>query len=205
MIAQLIIISVSAKYIAATIPACILAYYFVQKFYLRTSRQLRVMDIEAKSPLFSHFLETLSGVATIRAFGWEEHHKTRNSKLLSDSQRPFYLLYSAQRWLSLVLDMVVAGFTVVLIGIAVSTIGQLSSSFIGLALVNVASLSSSIKSMITQWTVLEAAMGAVTRVKTFTTSTDSEHLPDEKELPPDNWPEEGNIEFKNVSAYYKYV
>jgi ATP-binding cassette subfamily C (CFTR/MRP) protein 1 len=202
-IAQLVIIAVSAKYIAGVLPGCLLAYYFIQKFYLKTSRQLRIMDIEAKSPLFSNFLETIQGLTTIRAFGWEQEYGERNCKFLAESQKPFYLLYSVQRWLSLVLDMTVAGFAVVLVGIAVGTLGSISAGFLGLALVNVTQLSDSIKALITQWTILETALGAVTRVKTFTEGMDSEHLPGETDLPPDNWPVQGIIEYKGLSAYYK--
>lgn len=196
-------ISVSAKYIAATIPVCIAAFYFIQTFYIRTSRQLRLMDIEARSPLFSNFMETMSGLATIRAFGWQNKYRAINHRHLAESQKPFYLLYSVQRWLSLVLDMTVAGFVVILMGIAVGTMGKLSGSFLGLALVNVASLSASLKALITDWTVLETSLGAVTRVKNFVEKNTSEHLPGESGLPPPNWPKHGSIEFDGVSAFYK--
>lgn len=34
---------------------------------------MRLLDLEAKSPLYSHFIESLSGLVTIRAFGWGEN------------------------------------------------------------------------------------------------------------------------------------
>ncbi len=34
---------------------------------------MRLLDLEAKSPLYSHFIESLSGLVTIRAFGWDEN------------------------------------------------------------------------------------------------------------------------------------
>lgn len=64
------LMSISAGYFAATLPAVCLAVWTLQKFYLRTSRQMRILDLEAKSPLYSHFIESLSGLVTIRAFGW---------------------------------------------------------------------------------------------------------------------------------------
>lgn len=145
----------------------------------------------------------MSGLATIRAFGWENKYKAVNHQHLAGSQKPFYLLYAVQRWLSLVLDMTVAGFVVILMGIAVGTMGKLSGSFLGLALVNVASLSASLKALITDWTVLETSLGAVTRVKNFVQRNKSENLPGESDLPPLNWPKYGSIEFEGVSAFYK--
>lgn len=52
-------------------------------------------------------------------------------------------------------------------------------------------------------TKLETSIGAVSRVKTFSTDTQSEALPAEIVIPPENWPVRGLIEFKDVSASYK--
>ncbi|KAB8236980.1 ABC transporter [Aspergillus alliaceus] len=201
-IGQLIVISVSAKYITATLPACLVAYYCIQRYYIRTSRQLRVMEIEARSPLFTNFMETTVGLATIRAFGWQKEYKAINQTCLHNSQKPYYLLLSIQMWLSVVLDMSIAGFVVVLMGIAVATMGHASPSSIGLALVNVASLSTSIKNFIAYWTSLETSLGAITRVKDFVEGTRSEHLPGETFSVPEQWPNFGSIEFRAVSASY---
>ncbi|KAL4758550.1 uncharacterized protein BDW70DRAFT_170256 [Aspergillus foveolatus] len=202
-VAQLIIIAVSARYITATIPLCVLVYCIIGTFYMRTSRQLRIMEIEAKSPLFSNFMELLNGLVTIRAFNWAEQYKLRNRALLAESQRPYYLLYAVQRWLSLVLDMTVAGFVLVLMGIAVGTMHSTNASSLGLALVNVVSLSASVKALITDWTVLETSLGAVTRVKHFAESTESEDMVQERDLPPEDWTSGGTVEYRNVSAFYR--
>jgi ATP-binding cassette subfamily C (CFTR/MRP) protein 1 len=51
----------------------------LQKYYLRTSRQMRLLDLEAKSPLYSHFLESLTGLVEIRAFGWRDNFLVSHS------------------------------------------------------------------------------------------------------------------------------
>lgn len=56
---------------AITVAPCLVVLYYIQKFYLRKSRHLRFLDLEAKSPLYAHFVETLEGLATIRSFGWQ--------------------------------------------------------------------------------------------------------------------------------------
>lgn len=45
------VIASSSPYLAITYPFLFAALYGLQKFYLRTSRQLRLLDLEAKSPL----------------------------------------------------------------------------------------------------------------------------------------------------------
>lgn len=109
----------------------------LQKYYLRTSRQLRLLDLEAKSPLYSHFIESLSGLVTIRAFGWSDYFKELNLKLLDVSQKPYYLLFCIQRWLALLLDLMVAVMAVILMILVVKLRTDISGSFVGLALLNV--------------------------------------------------------------------
>jgi ABC-type multidrug transport system fused ATPase/permease subunit len=199
------VILVTGKYIAASLPLCITIIYFIQKYYLRTSRQLRLLDIEAKSPLFSHFLEVLEGLATIRAFGWGDQYLHESKKALEISQRPYYLLYCVQRWLSLVLDLTVAGIALVMITVTVQTKHKINPGLIGLALVNIVSFSANLKLLITNWTLLETSIGAVTRVRSFESETESEDraLPGDELEPPQTWPKQGSIEFNNVSATFQ--
>ncbi|KAL8695796.1 MAG: hypothetical protein Q9224_003154, partial [Gallowayella concinna] len=63
-VAQIILIAVSSVYAAISFPIWFIALYFVQKYYLRTSRQLRFLDLEAKSPLYSQFTEMMAGLTT---------------------------------------------------------------------------------------------------------------------------------------------
>ena len=50
-IAQAILILPASYWLAVSFPFLFGAFYIIQKFYLRTSRQLRLLDLEAKSPL----------------------------------------------------------------------------------------------------------------------------------------------------------
>ncbi len=201
-IAQIVLIGVSSQYAAISFPFLLLAVYLIQSFYLRTSRQLRFLDLEAKSPLYTQFSETIAGLITVRAFGWQRALETRNRYLLDQSQRPFYLLFAIQRWLQLVLDLVVAAVAVLLIVLAVVLRGQQSGVYVGIALLNVILFSQNLKLLLQFWTMLETHIGAVSRVKTFTSSTTPEDRPQENAVVPKNWPAQGSVEFDHVSASY---
>jgi ATP-binding cassette, subfamily C (CFTR/MRP), member 1 len=161
------------------------------------------MDIEAKSPLFSNFLESISGLVTIRAYGWEKSYKEKSRELLEESQKPFYLLYCVQRWLEVVVGCSVAGFAVLLVGVAVATRGKIDAGLIGVALVNIVTFSESIQGLIIHWTILETSIGAVSRIRAFTTTTENENQPSEQREPPPDWPSSGRVEFQEVVASYK--
>lgn len=48
---QAIIVALSSGYLAVSYPFFILILFALQKVYLPTSKQLRILDLEAKSPL----------------------------------------------------------------------------------------------------------------------------------------------------------
>jgi ATP-binding cassette subfamily C (CFTR/MRP) protein 1 len=187
---------------AITIPFIFLVLYFIQDIYLKTSRQLRFMDLEAKSPLYSHFLETLDGLTTIRAFGWANSSRETNLKNLDVSQRPYYMLYCVQRWLELVMDLIVAGLAVTVVALAISLRSSSSGGLLGVALNNVLNFNQTLSTLIVQWTSLETSLGAIARIRTFAATRASEHKNGEDFNPPIEWPQRGALEFKNVSASY---
>ncbi|GAB1205509.1 hypothetical protein APSETT445_004185 [Aspergillus pseudonomiae] len=193
---------VTSKYAAISFPAVILAVYCIQKVYLRTSRQLRFLDLEAKAPLYSHFSDCLGGLVTLRAFGWQQSMEEKNYELLDYSQRPFYLLYAIQRWLTLTLDLVVAGIAILLIVLVVVLRGSMSAGYVGVALLNVILFGQSIKLLVTFWTNLETHIGSILRVKMFSENVPSENLPTEQDSLPPDWPSQGNIVFESLSAEY---
>ena len=199
----MVLIAVASTYAAIAFPIFLLILYFIQSYYLRTSRQLRFLDIEAKSPLYSQFVECLSGLITVRAFGYQSSLLKQNKTLLDRSQRPFYLLFAVQRWLTVVLDLLVAVIATMLAVLVVKMRGTMNSGFVGIALLNVILFSQSIKLLVTYWTMLETHIGSIARIKNFTSDTTSEHLEGEDVVPKPDWPENGQIEFRNVSAAYK--
>ncbi|KAJ8611714.1 hypothetical protein MRB53_037825 [Persea americana] len=203
-IAEGVLSFVGSGYVAIAIPGVIAVVYVVQNYYLRTSRQLRFLEIEARGPLFSHFLETLSGLASVRAFGWTNEYRTRNLKALNDSQKPFYLLYTIQRWLTLVLNLTVAGIAILLVGI-VTTQRHTATSLLGVALFNIVNFGSTLEQLITEWTQLETSIGAINRIRSYVKTTQSEDLDTETAPLPPSWPERGAISFNDVYASYEGV
>ncbi|KAL5119057.1 hypothetical protein ACEQ8H_002981 [Pleosporales sp. CAS-2024a] len=203
LLAQLCVILASAKWVGIAMPAIIVVVYFLQVYYLRSSRRLRIIDIETKAFLGTQFLETLSGLITVRAFQWEFQHLSRFLQVLKQAQRPFYLLYCVQRWLNMILDLVIGGMAVLLVVIAIKTKGTVDPGMTGLALTNLVGFSQMLKQMITAWTLLETSMGALARVRTFTGAVETENLPGEDRPAPEKWPQFGGIEFRNVIASHK--
>ncbi|KAK1565943.1 P-loop containing nucleoside triphosphate hydrolase protein [Colletotrichum navitas] len=204
-IASTALIASGAQYFAAIIPFCVLPLYFLQKFYLKTSRQMRHLDLESKSPLYTHFTETLNGLVTIRAFGWQQSFVEEQLRLLNVSQRPYYLLFCIQRWLTVMLDLFVAVIATILVTFAVKSTNTTSSGAIGLSMVSLMGLNSSLSRLISSWTNLETSLGAIARLRDFVRDTPHEDGANAQNLPPvpQGWPSLGAINLKSIDARYK--
>lgn len=195
------LVFVGSGYLAITLPACLLVVYAIQHYYLRTSRQLRHVDIEAREPLFSHFLDTLTSLDSIRAYGWTDEYKRRNRDALNTSQSPYYLMWSIQRWLTLVLNLFVAGLAILLVALATNVEGG-STGFLGVALSNIVNFGTTLQLLVTDWTQLETSICAVSRIKTYISDTKPEDSDNDQAPTPLNWPTEGTIVLKGVTASY---
>ncbi|KAI1816169.1 putative ABC multidrug transporter [Poronia punctata] len=199
-IGQAAVLLTASPYLAISYPFVAIMLYVVQRFYLRTSRQLRLLDLESKSPLYTHFIDTVKGTATLRAFGFIANDIEKNIHLIDTSQRPAYLLVMIQQWLNSVLDLVVAGIATILTTLAVRL--NSDSGFAGASLVTLVSLADSLSGIVIFFTKLETSIGAIARLKTFNETVKPEEKEEEDLVPPEYWPEKGVIELKGVSASY---
>lgn len=202
LLSQCVLLCIVQPFIIATLPCTVLAVYLIQKVYLATSRQLRAIDLEARALVNGSFLETLEGVATIRAFGWQQAFSENNARKLDLSLRPDYMLTCVQRWLDLVLDLIVPGLAICIIGLGVALKGTTTGGQIGLALTVVLKVNGYILRLVSAWTRLETSLGAVSRVRAFEQAVQPEEEPGRHSQPPPAWPDGGAIEFANVSASY---
>ncbi|EXV01691.1 ABC transporter [Metarhizium robertsii] len=191
-----------SQYLVIALPLIVIVVYCIQAFYLRTSRQLRHLDLEATAPLYSHLKETIDGISTIQAYGWVPAFEETSLRLLDNSQKPHYFLLGAQCWLKLVLELFVGSLAVTLITLAVMAPAGTSAGAIALGLVNVISLSSALVELISHWTSLEGSLGAIERLKSFETNTPQEVTSPQPWQPPEKWPSQGLVEFNKVTASY---
>lgn len=148
----------------------------------------------------SHFIDTIKGVATFRAFGWVQDSVELNNRHLDTSQRPAYLLAMIQRWLGFTLQMVVAALAFIVVILATQL--RSNTAFTGASLVTLMNFGDSLTIIVRMYTALETSIGAISRLKTFSETVRSESLDGEDVVPPPEWPLRGSIRINGVSASY---
>jgi ATP-binding cassette subfamily C (CFTR/MRP) protein 1 len=194
------ILVIFSQYLATMAPFVAVLLYLLQAFYLQTSRQIRLLEIEAKAPLYTHFIQSVDGAATIRAYGWQSQYQERNQKFIDQSQRPAYLQHCIQSWLGFVLDMIVTMIAAVLVAVVITWKHKFSAGNVGISLVSIMTFSSVLMKMIRTWTMMESSIGAVARVQQFVTETESEENNHHGTRTADDWPSQGSVEFRDLVA-----
>lgn len=210
VLSQIATIAYSSKYMAIAVPVTLIALWFLSHFYLLTSQQLRILDIELKAPIYTSLTETKDGLATIRAFGWQSSCKRQCESRIDDSKRAIYMLFMVQRWLNFVLDLIVAGLATVLMTIATQLRTSTNPGTLGVGLSSVIGFSTLTSQFIVAYTELENSLGAIARVKDCIENTKSEDAnvgenQSGAQQSPSDWPSKGEIDFSKVTVDYEYV
>lgn len=199
------LIASGTSFAAAILPFVIAIFYFLQKFYLPTARQMRQLDLEGNAPIAEHITEVAAGIYTIRAFGTEGVFQEEGWRRMDRSQKPYYYMYSIQQFLMLVTELVVAFMGVFLVALALKARSFTSQGAIGLGILGLVTYSYNVTVFMSGYVRVETALGSVSRMKAFVETTEVEEdasLDDDREVKQANWPSSGEIVFSGVSASY---
>ena len=76
-----------------------MVYFFIQRYYIKSSRQLKRLESISKSPIFSHFAESVVGMSTIRAFSQSNRFVRENMEKVETNVQCNYYNFCSNRWL----------------------------------------------------------------------------------------------------------
>lgn len=144
----------------------------------------------------------IDGLPTIRAFGWQRAVEQRNIDAIDLSMRPVFLMRCLNRWLLIVLELIVNTIAVAMVASAVMG-GNGRGTRIGVALNLVILTNTTLISLVLGFTDLEVSLGAISRLKSVQEMTPQEDLPQETTVPDEHWPVSGELVLKDVATGYR--
>ncbi|KAL6414685.1 Metal resistance protein YCF1 [Ilyonectria robusta] len=202
----LAVISVAMPPFVALIIPLGLTYYWIQRYYLRTSRELKRLDSVTRSPIYAHFQESLGGISTIRAYRQQQRFELENEWRVDANLRAYFPSISANRWLAVRLEFIGAIVILAAAGFAVIEVASgvvLKPGAVGLAMSYALQITTSLNWIVRQTVEVETNIVSVERVLEYAAlpSEAPEIIADRR--PSVSWPAKGEVDFVNYSTRYR--
>ncbi|XP_046559479.1 LOW QUALITY PROTEIN: ATP-binding cassette sub-family C member 5-like [Haliotis rubra] len=199
----LMICYMSPWFLVAMIPLiAVFGCLFVM--FVRCARNLKRMDAVTKSPLVSHITASVQGISTIHAYGKIEEFVTKFQKLLDINSVPFFVFYSASRWLSVRLDLLcvcISGATGLII---VFNYDNITPALAGLALSFAVQMTGLFQFTVRLAIETESRFTSVQRIQEYAKDTSSDDLMTVSDTEPStDWPAEGRIVYNRLRMRYR--
>ncbi|XP_044597664.1 multidrug resistance-associated protein 1 isoform X4 [Cotesia glomerata] len=203
VIATLVVISYSTPiFIAIIVPIGVL-YYFIQRFYVATSRQLKRLESVSRSPIYSHFGESITGAQTIRAFNVQERFIYESERRVDFNQMCYFPGIISNRWLAVRLEMV--GNMIIFFAAMFSVAGRdsLSAGLVGLSVSYALQITQTLNWLVRMTSDVETNIVAVERIKEYGETPQEAPWEIPSTAPPKDWPSEGRVEFRDYKVRYR--
>ncbi|XP_048239473.1 ATP-binding cassette sub-family C member 2-like [Haliotis rufescens] len=203
VLSSIIVISFTTPIFLVVVVPLVILYYFIQRFYVTTSRQLKRLESKARSPIYSHFGETLSGASVIRSFQAQSRFIKESEDRVDTNQRFTFYASCALRWLGVRLEII--GNIIVFAAslFAVMSRDTLSGGLVGLSISYAIEITVNLNLMVQLVSGVETQIVSVERVKEYT-EIDSEaawNVPEKR--PNHDWPDSGVVKFLDYSTRYR--
>ncbi len=197
---------VTPTFLIAVLPI-FLVFLVIQRFYIVASRQLKRLYSVSKSPIFSHFSETVTGATSIRAYKVSKRFIEESEARVQTNVISYYLSASSNRWLSTRVETV--GNVVIFLSalFAVLSKDTLSPGLAALSITYAMNITGSVVWMVRMACELENNCVALERIFEYT-QNESEapwELDEEKNSSKKSkeWLQEGKIEFQDYQTRYR--
>lgn len=207
VVATILIITFSTPFFLMLIIPLSLIYTAVQRYYLATSRELKRLDSVGKSPIYSHFQESIQGVSTIRAYDQQRTFIYQNENRIDSNQRAYFPSITCNRWLAVRLEflgsIVIFGASMfAVLGVLYGPRSYIDPGLVGLSVSYALSVTQALSWVIRSYCDIETNIVSVERVKQYIDLPQEKYVASSRSVDP-TWPPKGRIEFRNYSARYR--
>ncbi|XP_069171929.1 multidrug resistance-associated protein 1 isoform X6 [Procambarus clarkii] len=197
-----VIISATPEFVLVMIPTMII-YYFVQVLYVSTSRQLKRIESVSRSPIYSHFQESIQGASTIRAYGREPQFIANSEAKVDFNLRSSNPSVMANRWLAIRLEFIGNIMTFSAAMFAVMSRGSISGGVVGLSVSYAMSVTQTLNWLVRMTSDVETNIVSVERIKEYTEVPQEADWDIPNKKPHKDWPQQGVVEFNKYSTRYR--
>ncbi|XP_039751037.1 multidrug resistance-associated protein 1 isoform X1 [Pararge aegeria] len=202
VLGTLFVISFSTPIFVAVILPVGIVYYVIQRFYVATSRQLKRLESVSRSPIYSHFGESITGASTIRAYGVTQRFIEESERGVDHNQSCYYPSCIANRWLAVRLEMM--GNLIIFFAALFCVLGRdtISPGLVGLSVSYALQITQTLNWLVRMTSEVETNIVAVERIKEYA-ETKQEAPWTVGSGPGSTWPETGALQLERLSLGYR--
>ncbi|KAJ7794752.1 hypothetical protein B0H14DRAFT_3888596 [Mycena olivaceomarginata] len=183
------VLTVTVLFPPFLLPASIIGYLyrFLAIGYLNTGRDLRRMESNTRSPIFSDFGELLTGIVTVRAFSAEKSFMDGLHSRVDAMTKYWYFTWMTNRWLQFNFQLL-TGISVLITALFSITFLHNDAGLAGLAITSALTLSENLYWTCRFWTDLELDLNSVERIIEYADLPQEPPATIESHRPPAYWP-----------------
>ena len=164
---------------------------------------MKRLESVSRSPIYSHFGETVNGASTIRAYNLAEKFIRQSEIIVDENQKANFPSVVANRWLAVRLETV--GNLIIFCAALLAVLGRdsLSPGLVGLSVSYALSVTQTLNWLVRMTSEVETNIVAAERLKEYSESKTEAPWNIEDTKPKPDWPQEGRIVFKYYSTRYR--
>ncbi|XP_063866563.1 multidrug resistance-associated protein 1-like isoform X5 [Scylla paramamosain] len=197
-----VIIGVTVEFTLVMIPTMII-YYFVQVLYVSTSRQLKRIESVTRSPIYSHFQESIQGASTIRAFSKQHVFITESERRVDNNMVSSIPSIMSNRWLAVRLESIGNIMTFSAAMFSVARRGTIEGGEVGLSISYALSVTQTLNWLVRMTSDVETNIVSVERIKEYTETPQEAPWDIPNKKPSKDWPQEGIVKFNDYATRYR--
>nr|CAD7427425.1 unnamed protein product [Timema monikensis] len=178
-------------------------YCLYERFYVATSRQLKRLESISKSPIFSHFGESVTGAPTIRAYRVQDRFIHESEEKVDFNQVCYFPGIIANRWLAVRLEMI--GNCIIFFASLFAVLGRetMNPGTVGLSISYALQITQTLNWLVRMTSDVETNIVAVERIQEYAEHTQEAPWENPNCPVPEQWPVTGKVEFRAYEARYR--
>ncbi|XP_063223011.1 multidrug resistance-associated protein 1-like [Bacillus rossius redtenbacheri] len=197
-----VIIYSTPIFIAIFIPLSVV-YYFMQRVYVATSRQMKRLESVTRAPVYSHFGESITGAPIIRAYGVQEKFIKDSEMKVDYNQMCVFPSHACSSWLAIRLETI--GSLIIFFSslFAVLARDTMNAGFVGLSVSYAMQITNTLNMLVRMASDIETNIVAVERIKEYSEYEQEPAWEKPNEQVTSDWPTGGKVEFRNYQLRYR--
>ncbi|KAI8906294.1 P-loop containing nucleoside triphosphate hydrolase protein [Gorgonomyces haynaldii] len=196
----IILVAVIVPWFWATLPLYAILTYFSIKKCISVQRKFQQLESNNKSPMFEHLSSTLEGLFSIRLYDVQDKFDVFNQTLIDADHKALYSMLLVKTFMALCLDIVSSIFIYMTALLVV--LFPVSANTSALALVTATQLLLFVPWCFKTLFEMNSSMESVSALIYFGNNVRKEDRSKNEPVLSKDWPENGEIEFRNVTLRY---